>query len=254
MTLRIAVGVIAALLVLATAVALAEAPAVAPAGAPLIVTRFRDGKLWLRTQSAPARDVLAAVGKKVRIRFVAAAEVGSDPLTLDLRGVPLERAIRRLVASIRTVAGHTTSYRREPDGSERLVEVALFVGGAPPASGPSPVVYGSEQLADPPGVTPIDVDAQIETMVAAGVPRDQAEKVMALTQEIRRLHDTPAPGAYRAEDLSPASRERLQPLLDRGVSLERAVQTLLLQERYETMLRRITPVAGLAIPTPPPPR
>jgi type II secretory pathway component PulF len=80
---------------------------------------------------------------------------------------------------------------------------------------------------------------------------------MNLTREVQNLQVTPVPGSYRPEDLSAASREQLQPLLDRGVPMERAVQMLLLQERYQQTLKKLQNSAGggaSATPPTPPPR
>jgi hypothetical protein len=225
-----------------------------PTANPAIVTRFRGGKLWLRTQHAPPNEVLEAIARKTRIRFVAVAEIRGDPLTLDIRGMPLERAIRNVLSAIRQVAGHTMSYGHDETGRTRLVEVGLFVAGAAPSSVSSGVVYGRVD-SPPPSILPtVDVEAQIARMVAAGVSREQAEKVIELTQDLRGLQATPAPGTYRPEDLPAAARAELQAVIDRGVPMERAVQMLLLQQKYQTMLKEMTPIAGVAIPTPPPPR
>ncbi|MGH7821035.1 MAG: hypothetical protein ACREQ9_14825 [Candidatus Binatia bacterium] len=81
------------------------------------------------------------------------------------------------------------------------------------------------------------MNERLERMVEAGVPRETAEKVIELTAEVGKLRQPPAPGSYRPEDLSPESRKRLDALLEGGVPLERAVQSLLLQEKYQETLK-----------------
>lgn len=252
--IRSALFCLFAILSLAAMNVFAEVAAV-PAGTnPAIVTRFRGGKLWLRAQHAPPKEVLEAIARKARIRFVAGGEIGGEPLTLDIRGMPLERAIRNVVSAIRQVAGHTMSYGRDGSGATRLVEVGLFVAGKAPASASTGVVYGNVETAHASVLPPLDVDSHVGRMVAAGVPREQAEKVLELTKEVRGLQATPVPGTYRPEDLSAEGRTELQALVERGVPMERAVQMLLVQEKYQKMLTEITPITGAASPTPLPAR
>ena len=46
-------------------------------------------------------------------------------------------------------------------------------------------------------------------------------------------------------------REQLQPLIDRGVPMERAVQMLLLQERYQETLKGLSTMQRTPLPMPP---
>ncbi len=228
-----------------------------PAQGAQIVVRYRDGKLWLRTAHAQAADVLRAVSRKTRVRFAAASEVEAAPLTLDIRGTPLETAMRMIVSSIPKVAGHTMVYARAADGRERLVRVNLFVAGRPPSAIAPEVVYGSSDPtpgaeAAGPAPPPIDYDAEVDRLVAAGVDRVQATKVMELTREVRRLRELPSSGPSRVEELSPKSVALLQGLLDQGIPPERAVQMLLVRDRYESALPGATP--GTVLPTPVPSR
>lgn len=165
------------------------------------------------------------------------SELNPGAITIDIDGVAIERAVRSLVAAIPQAAGHTMSYSRENNQS-RLTEVTIFGPGKAPAG--AAAIYEASTAPTPgPFPTP-DLHERMEKMIAAGVPRETAKKVIALTQEVQKLQATPEPGSYRPEDLSAASREQLQPLIDRGVPMERAVQMLLMQEKYQDTLRELS--------------
>jgi hypothetical protein len=229
----------------------------APTGTSSV--RYEDGKLWMNVRDAPLAELLKVVAQKTGVRFVVDTEVKPGPITLALDGMPLERAIRNLIASMPQAAGHTMTYAPTKTGGTRLVKVTLFGPGKTVASTGS-TVYGedsgsSETLSAPPAGLPTpNLDERMDKMIAAGVPRETAEKVIGLTREVQKLQTTPKPGSYRAEDLTADSREKLQALVDRGVPMERAVQMLLLQERYQDTLKDLQKVPGglAAVPTPPP--
>jgi hypothetical protein len=147
------------------------------------------------------------------------------------------------------------TYASDPRGEPRLVQVTLFGPGKSPADGRSTVYSASGQAATPVMVPTPDLKARKDEMVRSGVKPQAAERVIDLTRDVQNLQVTPLPGRYRPEDLSPTSREQLQPLLDRGVPLERAVQMLLLQERYQQTLKRLqnAPAGSTSVPRPTPP-
>jgi hypothetical protein len=214
------------------------------ARAETVQVQFQDGKLSLAARGAPAADVFKAIADKTGVRFVVDSEVKPGPITIDLDAMPLERAIRNLLAAIPQAAGHTMTYARDPRGEPLLVQVTLFGPGKAPTERGS-TVYSASELAAAPAVLPTpDLDERKEKMIQEGVPRETAERVINLTRDVQNLQATPAPGSYRPEDLSPASREQLQPLLDRGVPIERAVQMLLLQERYQQTLKKLQNTPG----------
>jgi hypothetical protein len=231
------------------------------ARAETVHVQFQDGKLSLAAIAAPAADVFKAIADKTGVRFVVDSEVKPGPITIDLDAMPLERAIRNILAAIPQAAGHTMTYAREPRGEPLLVQVTLFGPGKAPAERGSTVYSASDRsievlgdrpgarLATAPAVLPTpDLEERKEKMIQAGVPRETAERVIKLTRDVQNLQATPAPGSYRPEDLSPASREQLQPLLDRGVPLDRAVQMLLLQERYQQTLKKLQNTPGGGAP------
>ncbi len=243
-------------------VGLALVAAVAfPAPASGVRVQYGGGKLSVNAESAPAAEVLSAIAAKTGVRFVLDPEIKPGPLTVDIVGMDLERAIRSLVTQVSGAAGHTMTYAPAAGGRPRLKQVTLYGPGKAPAEGSS-VVYDAEQspalapaLAPAPGPTP-DLQERKQKMVDAGVPPETAEKVIDLTRQVQLLQATPLPGSYRPEDLSPAGREQLQPLIERGVPMERAVQMLLLQERYQETLKELGRVPGgadLALPQPQPP-
>jgi type II secretory pathway component GspD/PulD (secretin) len=208
--------------------------------------QFQDGKLTLAARAAPVPDVLKAVAEKTGVRFVVDSEIKPGSITIDLDAMPLERAIRNLVAAIPQAAGHTMTYARGKRGTPQLVQVTLFSAGKSPGEGGSTVYAASGETTTPIVQPTPDLQERMDKMVQAGVPRETAEKVIALTREVQKLQATPAPGSYKPEDLSPATREQLQPLMDRGVPMERAVQMLLLQERYQETLKDLSKIPGAA--------
>jgi hypothetical protein len=209
------------------------------AGAPRITVQFHGGKLSLRTNAAPAADVFSAVAEKTGIRFVVDSEIKPGPISIDIDGMELERAIRNLLNEVPQAAGHTMSYAPGPGGEPRLKQVTLYGPGKAPSEVGATVYQASQEVSTPgPLALPTpDLEERMRKMIDAGVPRETAEKVMTLTREVQQLQATPAPGTFHPEDLSPATREQLQPLIDRGVPMERAVQMLLLQERYQETLK-----------------
>ena len=227
-----------------------------PATASPVRALFKDGKLTLNARQAPAADVLKVVAEKTGVRFVVDAEIKPGPITIDLDAMPLERAIRNLIATIPQAAGHTMTYGRGPRGTPHLVEVGLFGPGKATAESGSTVYAGAGESRTPVVLPTPDLEERMDKMIQAGVPRETAERVISLTREVQKLQATPAPGSYRPEDLSPASRDQLQPLIDRGIPMERAVQMLILQERYQEMLKDLSRVGtdgvdGFPLATPP---
>ncbi len=221
------------------AITILAGASIAGIAAPVRVV-YKDGKLTLNVRQAPAADVLKAVADQTGVRIVVDAEIKPGPITITLEAMPLERALRNLIVAIPQVAGHTMTYGRDRNGVPQLVQVALFGPGKASVGGGSTVYAGSGEPASPMALPTPDLDERLNQMLQAGVPRETAERVIALTREAQKLQATPAPGSYRPEDLSPAFRDQLQPLIDRGVPMERAVQLLLLQERYQETLKELS--------------
>ncbi|HXH84263.1 MAG TPA: hypothetical protein VNN07_15270, partial [Candidatus Tectomicrobia bacterium] len=74
--------------------------------------RYRDGLLWLTAENEPAATVFAAVGKRAGIEVVVADAVAAIPVTLRIRGLPLEDALDRLLRAIGR-PGHVLVYARD---------------------------------------------------------------------------------------------------------------------------------------------
>jgi len=220
--------------------------------------RYENGKIWMNVREAPPGELLKALAKKTGVRFVVDAEVKPGPISLSLEGMPLERAIRNLISVMPQAAGHSMTYAPGKKGP-RLVKVSLF-GAGKTAAGENAAVYGDGEepavnaAAAPVALPTPNLDERMDKMLEAGVPRDTAEKVIKLTREVQKLQATPQPGTYKPEDLSPDSRTKLQPLVERGVPMERAVQMLLLQERYQDTLKDLqkAPGGGATLPAEPP--
>jgi len=201
--------------------------------AALPQVRVEGGRLWVRADRQPVSDVLGTVSAKTGVFFDVDGPLAEGTMTLVLEGVELERGIRSLVETLPGAAGHSMSYASDRSPA-RLIGVRVYAPGAPrPPLAPEPTAPRVMAAAPEPTATP-GATERVERMVAAGVPRDAAESVQDLAREVQRMQTQP--GSYRAEDLTPASREHLAGLLERGVSVERAVQMLLLQERYHQTL------------------
>lgn len=248
---------------LLSAAAVLAAVSTLAAGASPVQVQFQGGKLSLNARAAPAAEVFNAVAAKTGIRFVVDSEIKPGPITIDIEAMPLERAIRNMLGEIHQAAGHTMSYSRGADGVPHLTQVTLYGPGKTPSEAGATVYQAAApSLVEPMALPTPDLEERMRKMIEAGVPRETAEKVMALTREVQQLQATPAPGSYHPEDLSPATREQLQPLVDRGVPMERAVQMLLLQEKYQETLKDLQAAQGgpggviglpMAFPTPPQP-
>ncbi|MGH7821546.1 MAG: hypothetical protein ACREQ9_17415, partial [Candidatus Binatia bacterium] len=90
---------------LALGAALLAAALAVSAGTPAVTVKFQAGKLSLRANSAPAADVFSAVAEKTGIRFVVDSEIKPGPITIDIDGMALERAIRNLLTEMPQAAG-----------------------------------------------------------------------------------------------------------------------------------------------------
>lgn len=222
----------------------------ATAGTSAVRIRMEDDNLWLSAAKVTVADVLTAVAEQTGIRFVVDSEVPAGPITVEVEGMPLERAIRALIAAIPEVAGHTMTYASGPRGPGRLVQVTLWGPGRSLAGGASTVYAAEAQSANDAAPVSPDAEGGEEGGTESSPQSDTTEKVVTLGREAEQLH-VPAPaGSYRPEDLSPTSREQLSALLDRGLPMERAVQMLLLQERYQQTLKDLSKTGGAANPPP----
>ena len=218
--------------------AVATAVFATPAPGQNLRVRYENGLLSLSSRGVPAPEVFSAIADEAGVRFVIDKELKPASVTMEIVDMEIERAIRNVVSVMPGVAGHTMSYQNVPDGEPRLSQVSIYGPGKSSAGGD---VY--EATAPLPIPTP-DLQERMDRMIEAGVPRETAEKVVELTAEVQRLQATPPPGSYSPDDLSEASREQLQPLIDRGVPMERAVQMLLLQEKYQDTLRDLSEIQG----------
>jgi hypothetical protein len=223
------------------------------ASAASVRVRSEHDRLWLEARDAPAAEIFSAIAARTGVKVVVDKELKPGPITIEIQGLEFERAIDNLVKQIPSAAGHSVSYSREADGNSHPTLVMIYGGGK--ASGPASAdIYAS---APTPGPIPTpDLEERRQKMVDAGVAPATADKVIELTREVQKLQATPIPGTYSADDLGPESREQLQTLLDRGVPMERAVQMLLLQERYQETLKELSKASGssgrFGIPAAPP--
>jgi hypothetical protein len=211
------------------------------ASAASVRVRTNRDRLWVEARDATAAEVFSAIAARTGVKFVVDKELKPGPITIEIQGLDFERAIDNLVKQIPSAAGHSVSYSREGDGDSHPTLVMIYGGGK--ASGPATADIYASQPTPGPIPTP-DLEERREKMIEAGVPPATADKVIELTREVQQLQATPIPGTYSPDDLGPESREQLQTLLDRGVPMERAVQMLLLQERYQETLKELSRASG----------
>ncbi|MGH7860102.1 MAG: hypothetical protein ACREQY_22475 [Candidatus Binatia bacterium] len=199
------------------------------ASAPPLEVRSEGDALRVKAVDVPLGEVLAAVTDETGVRFDVDEKLSAQPITVETHGIPLERAIVRLVAALPSPAGHVMRYTTDASGTERLVAVSIL---AAPATSPPPPAAGT------------DVAERVRKLEAAGVPRETAERAMALAEEARNLKNGSAPGTFRPEDLPPELHDRLRQLVEAGVPKDQAARQLLLQRRYQEILRELSQVPG----------
>jgi hypothetical protein len=239
-----------------TAAALALATAVSGATAPEV--RFESGRLWLRAHRTRASDLCESIRQRTGVTVTLDPPLAAAEMTIDIEGIAIERAIRSFASAIPGAAGHSLSYARGRDRRMRLVGVRVFAPGAARAPLPTPTrapaVASAPALPSP--VATADAEQRLQRMIDAGVPPGTAERVMELTREVQSLQATPVPGSLSPDDLGPEARAQLPALVDRGIPMERAVQMLLIQDRYRQALDELrrSQASGNALPdvTPPP--
>ena len=236
-----------------TAAALALAAAASAATPPEI--RFESGRLSVKAYKVKATELFDSVRKRTGVTVVLDEALAGAEVTADFQRLDIERGIRMLVTAVPGASGHSVSYARGRDRRTRLIGVRVFApGNSRPMPTPTAARIAALPTAGPPAaVSPTpDPAERVQRMIDAGVPRETAERVMDLTQEVQRLQSTPIPGTLSPDDLGPESREQLQTLMGRGVSMERAVQMLLIQERYRSALEELrqSQATHLLEPTP----
>jgi hypothetical protein len=209
-------------------------PLTAGAAASLEV-RSVGSRLWIHAKSVAAVDLLAAVSEETGIAFDLDADSANGSVTLDVDGLEVEQALRRLVNALPGASAHSFTYAADRPRRARLVAVRIFGAGrldrAATAPPPAPEPTTAEQ--------PENAERRLERMIAAGLPRETAEKVVELNEHARSLQQGAAGAPASSDDLSPESRRHLPALLERGLSMDRAVRMLLLQERYHQTLAEI---------------
>jgi hypothetical protein len=179
-----------------------------------------------------APELFKAIAAKTGVRFRIDSELHPGPMTLEIDGADLERAVRMLVAGMPGAAGHAAAY--QPGKPPRLKEVSIFGAGKVP----------SQMSADVYDATP-DLDRQQREMVRAGVAPETAASINTLGKAFLGLGSTPEPGSYRAEDLSPDLRQQIPNLLEWGLTPEQAVQRLTIQQEYRETMKGLTGQDGM---------
>src|SRR2546421_6025409 len=199
------------------------------AAAASLETRFENGKLWVSAHTVGAQELFKAIAAKTGVRFVIDSELRPGPLTVDIDGKDLERAIRMLIAGVPGAAGHAMAY--QPGTPPRLKEVSIFGAGKAPSSMNADVYDGAPAP---------DLEKQQREMIAAGVDPQTAASVKKLGTAFLGLGSTPVPGSYRPEDLSPDLRAKIPALLQWGLTTEEAVQRLTMQQEYTAAMKGLT--------------
>jgi len=198
--------------------------------------RYREGRLTIHAQSTPANEVFAAITEETSVRFVVDSEIRSALITIDIDDMELERGIRKVVRAVRPAAA--MFHHGDANGETRLEQVALFGPGKAPEGGQAAVLEAESEPITAASMPTPDV---MQSLIEAGVPEEAAQGVIDLNAEMEKLRATPVSGSDR-----PTPRDQLQTLVDRGVSMERAMQMLLFEERRRETLKE-RPVRGLSV-------
>jgi len=218
-----------------------------PALAATLTTRYEQGKLWVVAHTVQAPELFEAIAKETGVRFVIDSELHPGPLTLDIEGADLERAVRMLVAAVPGAAGQASAY--DPGRPPVLKQVSIFGAGKAPSE-----MNANIYEANP--VPTADLEKQQREMIQAGVDSKTAGSIKTLGKAFLGLGTTPEPGSYKPEDLSPEYRSQIPSLMAYGFTLEQAVQNLTMQQEYRAAMKGITgqdgmqSIFGAAIPRP----
>jgi hypothetical protein len=219
------------------------------AASPLRVL-YEDGRLWVTANSAPAVEVCAAVAEITGIRFVIDQALERSLISVDIEGVDLERGVRTLLNDIPLAAGHSMIYSGA-NGRARLTDVTIFGARETPTGTVDPITRGASETPGLPRFRLLDLvdqNERMDEMLGAGVPPETAQRMTELTKEVQAIESAPS-SAYRPGDLSPAAREQLNALLDAGVGTERAVELLLVQDKFRDAFRDVAALpAGFNTP------
>jgi hypothetical protein len=208
-----------------------------PANAAPLETRFENGKLWVSAHAVSAPELFTAVAAKTGVRFRVDSDLRPGPLTIEIAGTDLERAISMLVAGVPGAAGHAVVYQSA--SPPRLKEVAIFGAGKAPSQMSADVYEAANAQTTP------FLEKQEREMLNAGVAPTTAASIKTLGKAFFGAGSTPKPGSYRPEDLSPDLREKIPTLVEWGYTPEQAVQQLTMQQEYRKTMKDLTGMDGM---------
>ena len=209
-------------------------------GASVEVLRVSGGQLWLKTTDEPAASVLRAISEKTDVSFEVAPELVVEKLTLDLKGFSLERSVKAIVSGLPKASGYSIIYDSVPRIDSMRVRI-LGVGGPAalvPLSAVPPAVLDRLSMPDP--LNSVEATA---ALLQAGVPQQTMEAVAEIMVG-RPLDELPALPVPAAEELPLVARQRLQGLVDSGMSPEQAMQVVLRQEQFREVFNAANAVSS----------
>jgi hypothetical protein len=211
----------------------------AAAADALLDVRSAGSRLWIRAESVAPVDLLAAVSAETGIAFDLDEDSANGSVTLDVDGLEVEDALRRLVGALPGASAHSFRYAADRPRRARLVAVRVFGPGRLDRAAAAPLPPAEPTTPPPDPREPRNAEEHLDRMIAAGLSRETAEKVIELNEHARSLQYRAADASVSSDDLSPESRRHLPALLERGLPMDRAVKMLLLQERYHETLAEI---------------
>jgi hypothetical protein len=136
---------------------------------------MHDGRVTLRAENVPLRQILAEWARVGQTRIVGAERLAGTPLTLQLENVPERQALETL---LRSASGYMAAPRSLPDGSASMYDRIMILptssapaataaaapgrrGNMPPVMAPQPPAEEANEAAQEQSDVPEDFDAAL---------------------------------------------------------------------------------------------
>jgi hypothetical protein len=140
---------------------------------------------------APLAAVLAAIGQQAQITISVSGNITSERLSLSLQNVPLEEALKRVLAGL----SYTFAYTQDKKGREVIAGVRLFAKHEPvPPTGAAPSgMPAMAQLAGSQGLPPpttrlwgrggSTMSEEIVALISDDIPLDELNRSFSETKD-----------------------------------------------------------------------
>lgn len=161
-------------MILVSMLLVAALSALGPAGAAAATVTFADGRVAVKADQEPLREVLDQVARAAGVR-IQVHPSRSERVTADLPPTPVDEAVRRLVQDRDVIF----VFEEAPAGSgrQRLVAAKVFAKGTGPASRPA-----RRPAAPPVTRLPDEQYQKLQAELAAAEELTRADAVTALAR------------------------------------------------------------------------